>query len=105
MTVDKAALLIVGEKCNRLRDVVRSGEACHRYSSDDVCIGIAAAPLVRRIHFGLDPTRANSVYADSSSSPLRCEGPCESDQSMFRNVVRCPIGDSYQSGNGGYVDN
>src|SRR5690242_13006974 len=104
MTVDKAALLIVGEKCNRLRDVIRSGEACHRYSSDDVCVGVAAAALVRLIHFGLDPTWADSVYADSSSSPLRCEGPCESDQPMFGNVVGCPISDAYESCDGCYVD-
>src|SRR2546430_2697862 len=83
MPINKRALLAVGEKRDGTRNVVRHCETPHRYAPGNVRIAVGAARLVGRIHLGFDPARANCIYADTSTTPLRGQGPRQSDQSML----------------------
>src|SRR5690242_11074836 len=55
MTVNEAAGLIVSKKRHSAGYIVRRSKTPHRHAAGDVGIGVAAACLIRHVHFGFHP--------------------------------------------------
>src|SRR5690349_220659 len=70
VAVHETAELRIGEERDCLRDIIRSGEARHRYAIGDVGIGVGSARLVGVVHRGLDPARTDRVATDPAAAPF-----------------------------------
>jgi len=80
VTVDEGAFDWVGEESDGASDVIGRGESAHGNAGSNVLIGVAAAGLIGRVHFGFHPARADGVDANSVAAPLRSESTCQADE-------------------------
>src|ERR1700749_2355918 len=80
MPIHEAALLGIGKKRDRLRDVVPRSKSPHRHAPRDVGIAVTAARLIGDIHFRLHPAGTNGIPPYAAPSPLRSQRTRQSDQ-------------------------
>jgi len=83
LAIDEGALGGVGEEEDGSGDVVGCGEAGHGDAVGDVGVGVGSLGLVYVVHLGFDPTGADGVDTDATSSPLGGEGAGEADETVL----------------------
>ena len=91
VAIYETALVFVGEEADCPGNIVGGCKAGHRHTFDNVDVLIASTGLVGDVHFGLYLTGANSVDAQSTSSPLGRESAGKANEAMLRGVVCRPI--------------
>src|SRR5665213_516783 len=83
VTVDEAAFLRIGEEQNGVGDIRRGGKAAHGVYAFNVGIVVAAASLVRNVHFRFHPAGADSIHANTATAPFCRKRTGESDEAVL----------------------